>query len=371
MKSKLLFLATSTLLYANAKTTSRLLGSEDFAGETELDDPTHYGDTKHVAANSNTLAATTEIIHQQLVDGLHEEFGFLQNSIRGDADTDGFVRDGIIFCGHTGNTDAKLTTVPEYFSLQTKMLVPDDGYGGSQNAQPDESALCKANACEEGSFVSTVANRIRSIGYHVTHSDICDAKSDQAWDVNPIMTCQLNGYNGFDNSTTDDLTSKSYMADAGNSTNDWLEQRNLCYTLTKTSCVGDCEWNSFEYCAPSSTWISSNGLGDPTYTIKHDNTAANGAIAANEIRRETAYQDFEGQSVTDRVYVTGVEADIPDDGGAPVNDCRSLRQYVAALNGLQQINDFRDLGILEGENVWNELIEEIRTNFKDISWTFP
>lgn len=367
MKSKLLFLATSTLLYANAKTTPRLLGSEDFAGETKLDDPTHYGDTKHVAANSNTLAATTEIIHQQLVDGLHEEFGFLQNSIRGDADTDGFVRDGIIFCGHTGNTDAKLTTVPEHFSLQTKMLVPDDGYGGSEDAQPDESALCKANACEEGSFVSTVANRIRSIGYHVTHSDICDADSTSAWNVNPIMTCQLNGYNGFDNSTTDDLTSKSYKADAGNSTNDWLEQRNLCYTLTKTSCVGDCEWNSFEYCAPSSTWISSNGLGDPTYTIKRDNTAANGAIAANEIRRETAYQDFEGQSVTDRVYVTGVEAYIPSGSTTPANDCRSLRQYVAALNGLQQINDFRDLGILEGENVWNELIEEMRKNFKGIA----
>jgi len=367
MKSKLLFLATSTLLYANAKTTSRLLGSEDLAGETKLDDPTHYGDTKHVAANSNTLAATTEIIHQQLVDGLHEEFGFIQNSIRGDADTEGFVRDGIIFCGHTENTDAKLTTVPQKFSLQTKILVPDDGYGGSQNDQPDESELCKANACEEGSFVSTIANRIRSIGYHVTHSDICAAESDSAWNVNPLMTCQLNGYKGFDNSTTDDLTSKSYEADAGSGTNDWLEQRNLCYTLTKSSCVTDCEWNSFEYCAPSGAWISSENLGNPTYTIQRDNTAANGAIAANEIRRETAYQGFEGQSVTDRVYVTGVKAAFADGSTTPENDCTSLRQYVAALNGLQQINDFRDLGILEGENVWNELIEEMRKNFKGIA----
>merc|ERR1712166_586588 len=49
-------------------------------------------------------------------------------------------------------------------------------------------------------------------------------------------------------------------------------------------------------------------------------------------------------------------------GITPKNNCKSLRQYVAALNGLAQINAFRDKGILEGNEIWGALIKQLLTS---------
>merc|ERR1712166_1318364 len=55
---------------------------------------------------------------------------------------------------------------------------------------------------------------------------------------------------------------------------------------------------------------------------------------------------------TDKTYVTGVTDGL---------GCRSLRQYVAAINGMAQINSFRDTGIIEGGEYWHESIRETRS----------
>ena len=375
MKTKLLVLTTTGLLYANGKatTTSRLLSGGGLSGgETNYTAPTHYGDTKHARAHNEELTSTTNIIHDQLMNGIRQDFDFFHKSITGGSDSEGFVREGIVFCGRTfdnnGNqrTDGNLTAIPSDFSSDTMSLAVDDGLGGTSALDIDEKALCRDNACEEGSFVSTIANRVRSIGYHITHSDICAAKATEAWNINPILTCQLNGYNGLNNSMADaDFESYSYEASTGVSNNDWLQQRDHCYKKSEVNCNSDCTWNSQDFCAPSNSWIAGANLGSKTYTISRDASTEGNTLSANEVRRETAYQNPAGQSITDRVYVTGVEADLS--GAVPANNCKSLRQYVAALNGLAQINSFRDLGILEGENVWNSLIEEIRKNFNSIA----
>ena len=373
MKSKLLLLTTTGLLYAQGKstTTSRLLSGGGLSGgETNFTAPTHYGDTKHARAVDGSLQSTTNIIHDQLMNGLRQEFDFLHKSITGGGDTEGFVREGIVFCGRTFDDngaqreDGNLA-IPSAFSTDTTSLAVDDGYGGTEAMSVDEKTLCRNNACEEGSFVSTVANRVRSIGYHITHSDICDAKATVAWNVNPILTCQLNGYNGVNAAEPDShFESYSYDANAAGSGDTWLERRVDCYKRSEIGCTDDCSWNAQGFCAPSQSWIDVNVV-DKKYTISRDASTATGGLSANEVRRETAYQDLAGQSVTDKVFVTGVEADLT--GSEPLNNCKSLRQYVAALNGLAQINAFRDLGILEGENVWNSLIEEIRQNFNSIA----
>lgn len=154
----------------------------------------------------------------------------------------------------------------------------------------------------------------------------------------------------------------------------WTGIRQRCSDFNLKTChnMMECEWNGFA-CKPSLIWIASN-LDSPTN--RHRSSDSDGLLAdlsahyklsngteiptypANEIRRETSYQEKLGQYITDRVFVTGVQAA----SGSQIynkqnpNNCKSLRQYVAALNGNAQINAFRDEGIVEAENVWLELI---------------
>merc|ERR1712195_266514 len=58
---------------------------------------------------------------------------------------------------------------------------------------------------------------------------------------------------------------------------------------------------------------------------------------------------------TDAVYVTGSPAD---------QGCKSLRDFVVALNGAAQIAAFRDTNILEAEAHWNDVISHARSYIK-------
>ena len=366
MKTKLLIF-TSTLFYANAKTMPRNLNNQPhiIAGDTNHSVPEYYGDMPHAGAQGDSLAATTDILHEDLVNGLRSEFDFLRNSLTGSDDGDGFVREGIVFCGFTGVADGNLTDIPASFSSDTTSLVPEDGYGGTAALDIKEVDYCTSNKCEEGSFVSTIVNRIRSAGYHVTHSDVCSAKTNTAWNEVAIPTCQMNGYTDSSNTA---LVSYSYKADAG--TNDaWLHDRRKCQKKKEADCTpaNGCKWNSQQFCAPECAY-SNSGTCATTYGTKAseiavDSTQQGGnGRSTNEVRRETAYENFVGEVVTDRIFVTGVEAANVGD-----NNCKSLRQYVAALNGLAQINAFRDLGIMQGEAVWGALVEKLSQNFRGIA----
>tara|TARA_B100000795_G_scaffold98787_1_gene72568 strand:+ start:14009 stop:16144 length:2136 start_codon:yes stop_codon:yes gene_type:complete len=357
MKLKLLLLATSSLIYTNAQ------NAESIAGEAQSKNPSHHGDTKHAATNFETIEATTAIIHEKLVMGLRSEFDFLRNSITGGVDGEGFVREGIVFCG-SGETDTngKLTTIPSYFSQTlTQGLTVEDGWGGAQALNIAESDVCAGNPCEEGSFVHTLVNRIRSAGYHITHADVCSAATSTAWNNVPIQTCQLNGYKD----GTTDLTTRSFKA----KTTGYLAQKITCYKMSKEKCtetgVTNCIWTSQNTCVASNTFLNTLATTAATSTIAVDTTDASSAASLNEIRRATTYEDTLGQGITDNVFVTGVE--VAWSGITPKNNCKSLRQYVAALNGLAQINAFRDKGILEGNEIWGALIKKLMKNYKGIS----
>jgi hypothetical protein len=372
MKTKLLIF-TSTLFYANAKTMPRNLNNQPhiIAGDTNHSVPEYYGDMPHAGAQGDSLDATTDILHEEIVNGLRSEFDFLRNSLTGSGDGDGFVREGIVFCGFTGVADGNLTNIPASFSSDTTSLVPEDGYGGTAALDIQEVDYCTSNKCEEGSFVSTIVNRIRSAGYHVTHSDVCSAKATAAWNEVAIPTCQMNGYT---NSATPPapLVSYSYKADAG--ANDaWLHDRKKCQKKKKTDCTTSttttpdgCIWNSQQFCAPECSYSNSaacaNTYGTHVSSIADDSTRKDGGTtpSKNEVRRETAYEDFIGEVVTDRIFVTGVE-------NVGANNCKSLRQYVAALNGLAQINAFRDVGIMQGQAVWGAIVEKMSQNFRGIA----
>ena len=375
MKTKLLIF-TSTLLYANAKIMPRNLNNQPhiIAGESNHSVPEYYGDMPHAGALLDTLASTTDILHEDLVNGLREEFDFLRNSLTGSDDGDGFVREGIVFCGWTNVTDGNLDDIPASFSNKTESLVPEDGYGGTAALDIEEVDYCKSNKCEEGSFVSTIVNRIRSAGYHVTHSDVCSAKATAAWNEVVIPTCQMVGYTNTNTSAA--LVSYSYKAKFGSGDGDaWLNDRKKCQKKKKSQCTksattppNGCVWNSQQFCAPECAYTTnndcSNYYGVPVSLIAEDLTRKGGSgPSMNEVRRETAYEDFIGEVVTDRIFVTGVE----NVGTNKANNCKSLRQYVAALNGLAQINAFRDLGIMQGEAVWGALVEKLSQNFRGIA----
>jgi len=68
MKTKLLIF-TSTLFYANAKTMPRNLNNQPhiIAGDTNHSVPEYYGDMPHAGAQGDSLAATTDILHEDLV----------------------------------------------------------------------------------------------------------------------------------------------------------------------------------------------------------------------------------------------------------------------------------------------------------------
>jgi hypothetical protein len=179
--------------------------------------------------------------------------------------------------------------------------------------------------------------------------------------------------NGYTDSATPPtpLVSYSYKADAG-ADDAWLHDRKKCQKKKEADCTkspsatpNGCVWNSQQFCAPECAYNNSitctTTYGTKESEIALDSTRKDGTgPSKNEVRRETAYEDFFGEVVNDRIFVTGVE-------NAGTNNCKSLRQYVAALNGLAQINAFRDLGIIQGQDVWGAIVEKLLQNFRGIT----
>ena len=368
-------------------------------------EPGYTGDTPHARAGSKAIAKTAAIIQREISNGLRTDFQFLRDSITAFADDDGFVREGIVFCG--GKTVDKPSTG---YHLDTGSLNQVDGFGNELTDIEDGDACGRGDKdveCEEGSFVSLLANRIRALGYHVTHPDICMAHASTALAASEVpiaRTCKLSrnvhkrqvrackkeqyeeGNDFFqvnqecykanaktacelitavigtdskcvDSSTTPATTTAGVAASACNSTLD----ANLTFTAASANydvAMKKCTFDEQEdICIADYTYmdnICSNGK-----TKDGEDIAEDDAGIINSVRRVIAYSvKFPGDvPLTDKTYVTGVKANAI---GNP-NGCKSLRQYVAALNGMSQINAFRDVNIEEADANWAETIKEART----------
>jgi len=408
-------------------------------------EPTHQGDIPHAAARGASVIQTAFVIQDALASGLRKEFGFLQESITKFADGDGFVREGIPFCnGLKEATEIFIKNeMPAGYSSFTSELAANDGFGRIMPIVAEQQ-ICGKSGCEEGSFVALIANRISSLGYYVTHSDICAARTDISipdTQIKTARTCMLESNSVVRRSwacpdtayvNNNDLFQMNTLCFEGNYDSnacsrikvtfafpneassekyicnyDPIEQ--VCFVrneiMNNIGCVEKVSEridNDFEYvhsdahCGSEGIYNKVNGTCDDLclYGKKNtedetcEDTCSSGITPdsndvcpdgstlitggdyihggnvtnatdtiesyGNAVRRHTSYGVIANgpTETTDKTYVTGVV-----DGGG----CRTLRQYAAALNGNAQINAFRDKGILEAKNNWNNIINQARS----------
>ena len=423
-------------------------------------DPTHQGDIPHAAARGASVIETAFVIQDALASGLRKEFGFLQESITKFADGDGFVREGIPFCnGLREATEIFIKNeIPAGYSSFTSELAANDGFGRIMPIVAEQQ-ICGKSGCEEGSFVALIANRISSLGYYVTHSDICAARTDVSipdTQIKTARTCKLESNSVVRRSwacpdtayvNNNDLFQMNTLCFEGNYDSnacskikatfafpnedpsikyicnyDTIEQ--VCFVrneiMNNIGCVEKVSEridNDFEFvhsdahCGSEGIYNRASGACDDLCLYGKMNTVdktcedicssgitpedgvcqdgsnlitggdyiEGGSVInatdivesyGNAVRRHTSYGVIANgpTETTDKTYVTGVV-----DGGG----CRTLRQYAAALNGNAQINAFRDKGVLEAKNNWNNIINqarsyleayaEISTNFYEMS----
>jgi len=335
----------------------------EIAGETEFKAPTHYGDVAHSSAAGPSVADTALILQQKLSNGLRKDFSFLREALTVFSDPDGFVREGIIFCNPSDLSSTVLTpvvTVPPGYHSSTSSSTPNDGFGNMLTAA-QEKDLCGSRNCEEGSFVNILSNRIRAFGYHSTHEDICAARVATALSSQVVpqsRTCNLVH-------NTNSRKVRACTKSAYDNEQDFFQMNEKCYQVNDpTECekIVDsddekmCTFDIYEkICYVSYDYIKSNLSSEcPKDKTSEDVEVEGDNTVANEVRRAMAYsvKTHGPVETTDKVYVTGVT-----DG----NGCRSLRQYIAAINGMAKINAFRDTGIIEAEAYWEETLRETQS----------
>ena len=142
-------------------------------------EPTHYGDMDFFAKD-NTVTKITEKIQNSITNILKVTLEDIIKSSTINADYDGFVREGIVFCGVNYEqmippvlsskpifTDENISAFDElwspHFSSNTEML-GSDGWGG-EGALKESRNICGKNNCEPGSFVHQLSEKINSGGY--------------------------------------------------------------------------------------------------------------------------------------------------------------------------------------------------------------
>ena len=350
------------------------INADDIAGETNFSVPEYQGDIKHHAAISGEVAKTAAIIEQQLAIGMRTNFIYVKEAITQYADDDGIVRDGVVFCNAKNNTGNELvyqssgfTPASKNYAESTENLVSSDGFGVRETrkvkGKTRDALQCGRNNCEEGSFVTLVANRIRSLGYHVTHSDICDAQTTTgsgAVGYTGVPTCALENNNG----NADKFQAYKCEAASVAAGNDFYQVKKDCFMITnKTLCNAATKCTAMDEngvfaCLPGTT-MSNNTAGKICSLNAVDNLAieqSGSANVINGVRRVIQYGTQKTKvKTTDVAYVTGSPASV---------GCTSLREYVNALNGMAQIAAFRDTNILEAESHWNDIIEHTRSYLK-------
>jgi len=327
--------------------------AHEIAGEATTDDPTHEGDIGHASTRFDVdVQKTAKIIEKQLAIGMRTNFIFIKEAIRQYADDDGIVRDGVVFCNGKSDTDESIAfsndEVDANYAVNTENLVPTDGFGTAGENALAEKAQCGRSNCEEGSFVTLLANRIRSLGYHVTHTDICEAKNNDGFDGVPTCALAPLNKNSFQSQKCNEAKDV-----AGT---DFYSIKKDCFMSSDCDdekCMQVAE-NGKNYCVPKlDPGCTINVVDD--IAVEGDDTQTGPVV--NAVRRVIQYGTQSNKvKTTDVAYVTGTKA---LDGG-----CKSLRQYVVALNGAAQVVAFRDTNILEAEAHWESVIEHTRSYLK-------
>ena len=352
------------------------------------------GVEEHISfsAYSDGQKATRKFVRKMLVDGLREQFSTWKKGFTQFADDEGFVRQGIVYCG----SDKHTNTFPTDFSTETGSLVEADGYGQEFN----ETEVCsRRNAdgvmedqCAEGSVVATLAKTIRAMGLNIHHQDVCDAvifDTDTIFPTTFTTTLQPYGAapSGCGVNCADETqryehacTSKEEGGDGAH----FVRTKENCFGLTKDKCPGtnclffDRENTCF---AKESGEDAPSGCDSPAWGEISKNTAK------NAVRRSTSYGVTKlNVENTDYAYVTGCNKDelvekeniyagaLDATTGQPlgakqnVSKCGNLRSLFLALNGNTQINAFRDLGINEAGEHWGKKVSEIKAYLVDFAY---
>jgi len=359
----------------------------DIGGNPEATAAEREGDIRHISAYTDSVAQTAEIIQRDLTNGLRADFPFLKSALTTFADDDGIVREGIYFCGNN-NTETPFTRPVNYSSKSGVLGSEADGFGYVDTfSATQEIRACGRNLCEAGSFIDILANRIRSLGYHVQHADLCQARASKLLDVDDFptgRTCMLEAQ-------TSDRTSYSCNATRFEHGLDFYQVNRQCFGLNVDDCsvtkltyvdangdvqehpsITPCVYDQVEKeCRAENAMFSTNLVSatiGPACTEKVAEKIA-GSTTVNVVRRAPSYSVKENGKVEmdDAVFVTG----------APAGNCKSLRNYVIALNGNAMISAFRDDNMEQAEAYWLNTLKEARSfvksyaavlkNFREIS----
>jgi len=296
----------------------------DIAGHPTNTQGTTVATEAHARATGD--GGTKKILKKEIAAGLRKDFQFIHDSLTQFADEDGIVREGIVYCGSGGDQ-----TMPSNFHAETGLLSLGDGYAKG-------TGDC---SCEDGSLIALLANRIGALGYRITHADLC--KATDLPDTS-ARTCNLR------KNVLGER--KSWACNKLVDGNDQYQADQECLGYKEAACDNEvlCVYDTLEdICISKYTEVQghcASGKEKPGERI-----AADGA-EVNAVRRNFAFSIKSPGIVatTDKAYVTGA-----------VGGCKSLFDYVAALNGLAQINAFRDTGIEETAQNWNNVIKEART----------
>ena len=327
-----------------------------------------YHESAEVRNNKkDAIEDASRIIRKTVAAGLRQHFGKLQAIITAFADDDGFVREGIVYCGASEQAyDAVLQTNPEFtvndtmpaeFSPNSARLIEYDGWGVvvDKNEQITyDTQQCGINNCQEGSVVSALAAEIRSTGYQVQHKDICLANANKV-EIG-ARSAVLNSY-----------ATKPAILCNGTDGEVWFDKLRDCIGASVSNCGPGCSVNANDAeFVDEMCWVNANQQADCRVVLTGEDKADENIEAepnVNAIRRVMRYslnQDIAAVQTTDYAYITGCTS----------GNCTSLRSLFAALNGNAQISAFRDLGIGESIAYWEGEIKSARTYLQGLADTF-
>ena len=327
-----------------------------------------YHESAEVRNNKeDAIEDASKIIRKAVAAGLRQHFGKLQSIITAFADDDGFVREGIVYCGaseqaYDKNLETRLEftvndTTPENFSPNSARLIEYDGWGtvvDNNDQIAYDSQQCGTNNCQEGSVISAMAAEIRSTGYQIQHKDICLA------DANSVKldarSANLRSY-----------ATKPAILCNGTDGEAWFDKLRDCIGASISNCGPGCSANANDAeFVDEMCWVNPNDQINCRVVKQNENKADENIVGEaniNGIRRIMRYslnQDIAAVQTTDYAYITGCTA----------GNCTSLRNLFAALNGNAQISAFRDLGTGESIAYWEAEIKSAKTYLQGLADTF-
>lgn len=323
-------------------------------------------DSETFPTDSKRFQETKNRIRREIAHGLRANFPRIRALVTEFKDEEGFVRNGIVFCGGehdqrttTGSTSENFFPLPADFGPDTGSLTLIDGWSKhdeTYRATSDAdlvSTQCDISNCLEGSFVKILSRFIRSSGYIVQDRDICQAVATKA-PVIEARTCNLKKY---------PVERKAYECDrnVSNYNLDWWQVNKQCYGLAKDDCVDSCAWDEYErFCRASEVFMNA----EEKCREKETETISVSEYV-NEVWRVLGYSvngELQAIPTTDKALVTGAVYDTTK----KESKCTSARAFIHALNGNAQINAFRDLGIEEAVAQWEEELKGVRSYLKSM-----